>query len=382
MSLSDLQGATQASLPTVRRAVQELSEARWIHVVGQADANGGRPAMLFGIDSRLYTVVGLHLQLPGMRLIATNLAGQVLNEEKRFSGVVPSPAECIAAVQTYLAELRDEFPERHIIGIGIASPGFVDLNTGDIISIGRVPGWEKFPICRHLEAATGLPVHIANDVDCMAIAEFQYTRQSLDANLVYFGFDEGVKASLFLKGGLYKGSLGNVGLVLGNLLHVEGKSDMQRTMNLLTVIGVNRIFEETLEVLSDEERAPYGHILATPNPRERFTLILEHASQDLEICWQIVQDVTTAFSVAVANTILLIQPDVVVIGGLLTTMPPVHFSELERAIRTHLPALISHNTIIQQGKLASRSSAAIGANHDFLQHLISSRTTELLSLAR
>lgn len=364
----------------MRRAVQELSDARWIHVVGQADANGGRPAMLFGIDSRLYMVVGLHLQLPGMRLIATDLAGQVLNEVKRFSGVIPSPSECIAAVQTYLADLRDEFPERHIIGIGIASPGFIDLTTGDIVSIGRVPSWERFPICRHLEAVTGIPVHIANDVDCMAIAELQYTRQALDANLVYFGFDEGVKASLFLKGGLYKGSLGNAGLVAGNLLHVEGMPDIQRAMNLLTVIGVNQIFEDAVAALSDESRLPYEHILAATNPRERFTLILENASDNFGVCLQITHDAIAALSVAVANTILLVQPDVVVIGGLLSAMPHSLYSELESAIRAHLPPLISHNTVIQQGKFASRSSAALGANLSFLQYFITIDKTELLAL--
>ncbi|MEZ4635554.1 MAG: hypothetical protein R2856_11410 [Caldilineaceae bacterium] len=34
MSLADLQQATQVSLPTLRRAVQDLSDAQWIRVVG------------------------------------------------------------------------------------------------------------------------------------------------------------------------------------------------------------------------------------------------------------------------------------------------------------------------------------------------------------
>ncbi|MEZ4555504.1 MAG: hypothetical protein R2854_03470 [Caldilineaceae bacterium] len=65
MSLADLQQATQVSLPTLRRAVQDLTDARWIRVVGQAEANGGRPAMLFGADTTRFLLVGVHLQLPG-----------------------------------------------------------------------------------------------------------------------------------------------------------------------------------------------------------------------------------------------------------------------------------------------------------------------------
>ena len=39
MSLADLQIATQVSLPTLNRAVRALSEAKWIGIVGQAEAN-------------------------------------------------------------------------------------------------------------------------------------------------------------------------------------------------------------------------------------------------------------------------------------------------------------------------------------------------------
>ncbi len=65
-----------------------------------------------------------------------------------------------------------------------------------------------------------MPVQIANDIDCMAFAEIQHTGKSLVDNLVYVGFDEGVKASMFLNGELYKGSLGNAGLIVNRLLNV------------------------------------------------------------------------------------------------------------------------------------------------------------------
>ena len=59
-------------------------DARWMGIVGQAEARGGRPAMLLGPDPSRFLVVGVHLQLPGMRLIISDLAGEVLHEEKLF----------------------------------------------------------------------------------------------------------------------------------------------------------------------------------------------------------------------------------------------------------------------------------------------------------
>ena len=380
MSLADLQQATQVSLPTLRRAVQDLTEARWIRVVGQAEANGGRPAMLFGVDTTRFLLVGVHLQLPGMRLIAADLAGAVLDEIKLFDQVVPTPHEAVQAVADYVFHLRDMFPDRVILGVGIASPGFTDLSSGDIISIGRVPTWENFPVCRRLQAMVELPVRIANDVDCMAFAEFLHSSEPLDKNLAYVGYDEGVKVSLFLKGELYKGSLGNAGLIASHLLHAGDRPGLQDVHSLLTVIGVNQRFVQSVAAL--DVQAPYAEILSTSNPRARFRLILNGDDAAMPLCRALVTDLNAALAAAVANVIHIVQPDIVVIGGLLSAMPATRFAELEADIQAHLPALIGHNAIIRQGKWASQNGAAKGAILHFLQAYLNDSTLELDGVAR
>lgn len=377
-SIADLQIATQVSLPTLRRAVKELSDAQWIRIVGQAEANGGRPAMLFGADSRLFVIVGLHLQLPGIRLIMSDLTGQILDELEMFNGVVPTLSEAVGAVVDYIARIRSAFPNRHILGIGIAAPGFIDQNSGDIITIGRVPTWGNFPLCRRLQAAVGLPVHIANDVDCMAFAEFQYTREPLEKNLAYVGFDEGVKISLFLKGEIYKGSLGNAGLIASHLLYVGDQPDMDEVRSLSTIVGVSRVFERRMGELDSAAQIPYAKIIAATNPRERFHLITSNVNSEMPICHAIMEDLIRVLSAAIANLIYIVQPDVIVIGGLLSSMPKDLYTDLETAIRKHLPELINNNSVVQQGRLASQNSAAIGATHHFIQNYLSDTETDLI----
>ena len=333
MSLADLQLATQVSLPTLRRAVQELTEGRWIRIVGQAETNGGRPAMLFGPDDTHYMLIGVHLQLPGVRLISTNLDGTVMGEEKKHDRVVPIPEEVVLALIDYVAQTRTNFPDRAVLGIGIAAPGFIDPITGDIISIGRVPGWESFPICRRLEKMLGLPVVVANDVDCMAFSEFQYRHEPLDKNLAYVGYDEGVKASLVLNGELYKGSLGNAGLIASHLLHVGGELRPSDVQSLLTVLGIDQRFQERVGALDVNEQRPYAHLMELGNPRERFRQILNCSSPETAICGDITEELIVAMAATVANIVFFYQPEVVVIGGLLTAMAHNRFAELEAAIR-------------------------------------------------
>jgi predicted NBD/HSP70 family sugar kinase len=384
MSLGELQSSAQVSLPTLRRAVQELSDAQWIRVVGQAEANGGRPAMLFGLDGETLAILGVHLQLPGIRLITTDLTGQVLDEAKFFDQVIPAPGDAVQAIVQYADHVRAAFPERQILGVGIGAPGFVDLPTGDILSIGRVPGWENFPFCRRVEAALGVPVQIANDVDCMAFAEFQNVYQPADKNWVYVGFDEGVKMSLFLQGTLYRGTLGNVGLIGGHLLHVDDPLVQANVQSWLTLTGINRIFEERCAELPPAEGVRCREILSITNPRQRFREILSSATEPGSLYHDMVEGLVQALAVTVTNTILLMQPNLVVMGGLLTALQPDHFQALEAGIRQNLPSLVSNHCIIQQGQMISRNMAALGATYHFLQGYLnaSKLTTDITELRR
>jgi len=377
MSLADLQSASGVSLPTLRKAVQALMDARWIRVVGQAEANGGRPAMLFGINESYLAILGVHLQLPGIHLTLSDLTGNVLDEEKIFDGVLPTPDEAVRAITEYAARLKRTFFKRKLLGAGLAAPGFIDLATGDIISIGRVPSWENVPICRRLQAALNLPVYIANDVDCLAFAELQHTRPSRESNLAFIGFDEAIKISLFLKGELYKGTFGNAGLIAPTLLRVNDLPHPDETPHLLTINGVNHLFEERLSELDNSLREPYLGALALTSPRERVRWILENARPEMTVCHALVSDQIRALAVMAANMILMVQPDIVVVGGLLSLLSHDLMIQLETTIRRYLPTLISHNTLIRQGQLAMQNSGAIGATHHFLQTYLQQSTNEL-----
>lgn len=378
MSLADLQPVTQVSLPTLRKAVQELINAQWINVAGQAETNGGRPAMLFGINPDVHLIIGVHLRLPGVRLITTDLSGQVLDDVALFQDTIPQPDRVVQTIAGYVAHIRESLSGRHVLGVGIASPGFTDPYAGDIISIGRVPAWQNFPICRRLEALLNVPARIANDVDCMAFAEFQDAGVLLDEDLIYVGFDEGVKVSIFLDGELHKGPFGNAGLVASPLVYVDqavSRADVER---ILTMRGINAIFEERLARLDSDERQPYQYITATDGLRQRVHLILEAAAAGLSLCGDIGRLLIETLSSAAANVIFLVQPERVVFGGVLSVLPASLFAELEAAIRRRLPLLIDNHLTIQQARVYSANSAAVGATHHYLQNYLDVPDANLL----
>ncbi len=378
MSLAELHPLTNVSLPTLRKAIQELTDSRWIRIVGQAEANGGRPAMLFGFDDSYYMLLGVHIQLPGLRLIVSDLAGSVLDEQEFFQQEQASPHQIMQTIINYTREIQSRLHNRKLLGIGIASPGFTDPDTGNIITIGRAQGWENLPICQHLTSQLQLPVQIANDIDCMAFAEFQHSGKSFVDNLVYIGFDEGVKASMFLNGELYKGSFGNTGLIVNRLLNVpDSLLSIEDSERILTISGFNQILEEKIKQLSSDEQSAYQHLFGI-NYRQRMEMIFQLARHDDPICRDMIELLRSVLTIAIVNIIFVIQPDTMVMGGILSAMSTGQFNALVTAIRAELPALFANQINMEQAQLQSRNTGALGANYHFIENYLLRETFELV----
>jgi glucokinase-like ROK family protein len=97
-----------------------------------------------------------------------------------------------------------------ILGLGLATPGTVDLDEGVLIFAPNLQ-WHNVPFRKIFSEHTGLKIFIENDANAAAIAEhlFGIARQSQDFVFVFAGI--GIGGGLFLNGNLYRGNNGYAG---------------------------------------------------------------------------------------------------------------------------------------------------------------------------
>ncbi|MEQ8711392.1 MAG: ROK family protein [Cyclobacteriaceae bacterium] len=94
-------------------------------------------------------------------------------------------------------------PEISAIGIGI--PGLVDRKTGTIYDLLNVPAWDKVPLGGYLSEKYGLPVHIDNDANCFALAEYHLGKHNAD-EMVGLALGTGLGAGIISNGQLVHGA--------------------------------------------------------------------------------------------------------------------------------------------------------------------------------
>jgi predicted NBD/HSP70 family sugar kinase len=114
-------------------------------------------------------------------------------------------ADATAKVVT-LAQQLVEAASLPLLGIGVGSPGIVDL-AGTVLSA-PILGWPSDgagePLQETLAAATGLPVIVANDANAAALAEHSFGAALSDMMLIKVG--HGVGAGLIIGGTALFGS--------------------------------------------------------------------------------------------------------------------------------------------------------------------------------
>ena len=95
--------------------------------------------------------------------------------------------------------------------IGISCGGPLDSQKGLILSPPNLPGWDEVPIVKYFEDAFHVPVHVQNDANAFAYAEWKYGAGKGTRNMVFMTFGTGLGAGIIIDGRLYSGTNDNAG---------------------------------------------------------------------------------------------------------------------------------------------------------------------------
>lgn len=363
MTALEIQATTSLSAPTTLRALKRLEDISLIQVVGKRESTGGRKAKTYGLNGKARLVVGVHLELPGLHLVLTDLVGNLVKTRFLSGDFDISPQDALRQISGFVHEMQLETGPRQIVGTGIAAPGYLDP-SGTIISIGRDPSWENVPIRARLEQELRMPILIENDVDCMAQSEVELARSQAQSDFIYLGITEGVKASLILNGEFYRGPFGNAGTI-GHTT-VDPRGELCRCGNrgcLETVASVRAVcatFERRLRDLSTV--APQLiRVNQLTDHSAKFKAILDAAEAREPLCREIIITALDFLAQAIANLIDIFQVKLIIIGGSLSDLPPGLRAELDGQVRQRLVALLRNNLTLRYARDTRPFNAAFGA---------------------
>ncbi|WP_136040792.1 MULTISPECIES: ROK family transcriptional regulator [unclassified Microbacterium] len=182
---------------TVSAIVGELIEQGILVDAGHSAAvRVGKPATLVAIDDDSRSIVSLDLSdEQAFRGAVMNLRGQA-STLTRFDGEVDrrDAAATIARVIEMVDELIGAAPAP-VLGIGVSSPGLVDRDG--VVRYAPHLGWFDADVRGALNERFGVPVHIVNDANGMALAVHTF-RENDGRSILILTIQRGVGAGLIV----------------------------------------------------------------------------------------------------------------------------------------------------------------------------------------
>ncbi len=195
-SRADIARETGLTRVTVSALVAELIADGLVVELGQREeARPGKPATLLDLDRSAFVIVGLDLSDHSLFTGALlDLDGTIIaRAEIELAGSTGD--EAVAKVVALARELVDR-ATAPVLGIGVGSPGIVDLD-GVVLSAPNL-GWEGVELRRVLSDTFGVAALVANDANAAVLAEHSFGGAHSDAMLITIG--HGVGAGLLVGG--------------------------------------------------------------------------------------------------------------------------------------------------------------------------------------
>ncbi|MBN2500589.1 MAG: ROK family transcriptional regulator [Anaerolineales bacterium] len=218
LSRADLSRLTHLTRSTVSDIVSELIEEGLVVELGYGQPSGGKPPVLLEVDKEARQIIGLDLASGEFRGALVNLRGEV---QERVSIAINERSGDVALELVYeLLEQLIGLAKTPVIGIGIGAPGLMDSEKGIVHSAVNLD-WENLPIRDILCERYQLPVHIANDSQVSALAEYNFGDHERMQNLLVVKIGRGVGSGIVINQQLYQGD----GFGAGEIGHIKVDED-------------------------------------------------------------------------------------------------------------------------------------------------------------
>ena len=324
-SQADLARATGLSRTTIHTVVVELKEAGVVLEVDGARPGGssGRPAVQLVLQNTSRAVLGIDFGHSHVQVAVADLAHNVLAERHRDLDVNHRAKEALDAAGEMAAEVLAEagIDRSRVVAAGIGIPGPVDRERGTAGSATILPGWVGLRIADAMQKRLGLPVDIENDANLGALAELTWGAGRECSNFAYIKAATGIGAGLVIDGALLRGATGTAGEIGHTTLDERGA---------LCYCG-NRGCLETVA------SGPAITRLVAEGNGEAPTLaeVIERAAAGDIRCKRAISDAGREIGVAVAGLCNLINPERVIIGGLLSRAGNILLQPIRESIRRH-----------------------------------------------
>lgn len=213
LSRVEIAEQTGLSPQTVSNVSRRLLAAGIIREAGIRNLGVGKPRTILQLDPSGHYAIGVHIDPAVITYVLLNIEGHVL---ARTTTRTPSAADPDAVI----TDMRDSVEaiilsagvdRERVLGVGIASPGPIDMSLGVVLDPPLLSNWHGVALRDELASATGFFVLLEKDVTAAAVGELWKSSGADHDDFLFFYYGTGVGVGLVLNREVVRGPTRNAG---------------------------------------------------------------------------------------------------------------------------------------------------------------------------
>lgn len=345
---ADIARATRLSKPTVNEVVRGLAERGY--VVENAPVDGdharrpGPRGRLLSFRADLGHVLGLDIGADKVLVAVSDLAGHVVATERRRTahGQAPDIALVLDQARAVAADAcrAAGVTRSDIKAVGVGTPGVVDSSSGAVTLAPQISGWNGVPLAAQLQSSFACPVLVENEVHLAMLAErwSGAACETSDAFLIHVGV--GIGGAVLIDGRLYRGASGAAGEIGYLPLDDGADEDPDRQLGPFERTAGGHGFARLGQAAA---RAPGGELLrelagGDPDGVDAEIVFLAAARHNAAAARIVAQGVGR-LARGIATVVLVMNPEVVILGGGISRAGEALRADVERRLRAFVPVM-------------------------------------------
>lgn len=242
----------------------------------------------------------------------------------------PSPEDAVAHIHELIERVvretsEDEGPASTsfppIAAIGVALWGNIDTAGGIVHELRPLANWQGFPLAAALRERWHVPVSIASASAAAALAEAKHGSYADSETLLYVHLARTISCAYTRDGIILVGAHASEGLLAHMLVAPDGpRCSCGLHGHLEPVASAQAIVRTMIGLASDSEESTAAMLQISHGRAEAMSAaqVVQLAAAGESTAARIIGHALDALSLALANTVTLLAPDAIVIGGPLT----------------------------------------------------------------
>lgn len=284
-------------------------------------------------------MIGVGVDIGGtfIKLFVLDEQGKILRTQTLETDHAQGAAGCIAQIGNFVNSIKKQYtPQR--IAVAVGAPGDVDNQNGILrynpnLKFEDVTDW---PLAQQLYDHTGILPRVANDATLAAWGVYETDLHRQGTNVLVVTMGTGIGGGLILNKELYQGSNGTAGEI-GHMKIADTSTAPQCGCGargcLEAFVGTIGIKRRVLEAANQHPKSELAKLILAEKDFKIET-VFHAAKQGCPQALKIWEDTGRYLGIGIANVILMLDVDTVVLTGGVSGAAPYFMPALKQVLKS------------------------------------------------